>query len=190
MQQGGEVQTISIGGMGPDDKMPLLLQPPLSSTVCHRFIRNMTSVLRLSFGTLVVGVGIRVQDGQSSLHTHSPVIAAALHILHICLALHRLALLLPSPRHLRLPSHASTPPSGSSKYFPSLLFEASMGHGTSCTNHAGLPWGGRSEEEESESDAQKPNLHCFHTGVSFPCQDSHHQSAAGSNQRVWGALSL
>lgn len=41
-------------------------------------------------------------------------------------------------------SHISALPSGSSKYFPSLLFEASMGHGTSCTNHAGPAegWGG------------------------------------------------
>lgn len=41
-------------------------------------------------------------------------------------------------------SHISTLPSGSSKYFPLLLFEASMGHGTLCTNHAGPAggWGG------------------------------------------------
>lgn len=42
-------------------------------------------------------------------------------------------------------SHISTLPSGSSKYFPSLLFEASMGHGTSCTNHAGPAEGGGAE---------------------------------------------
>lgn len=61
------------------------------------------------------------------------------------------------------PSHVSTPPPGSSKYFPSLLFEASMGQATSCTNHAALPWG----SVGSESDAWKPNLHCFHRGLFF-----------------------
>lgn len=56
------------------------------------------------------GVWVRVQDGQSSsLHTHSPVITAALQILHICLALHRLALLLPSPHHLCLPPTSPLP---------------------------------------------------------------------------------
>lgn len=101
------------------------------------------------------GVG-GLQDRQSSslwsAHT-PPVITTALQILHICPASHWLTLLLPSPHHLRLPSHASSPPSRSSKYFPSLLFEASMGHGTSCTNHAGLPWGGPVREDGSESDA-------------------------------------
>ncbi len=131
-----------------------------------------------------MGVWVRIQDGLSfSLHTQSPVITAALQILHICLALHCLALLLPSPHHLCLPSHVSTPPSGSSKYFPSLLFEASMGHGTSCTNHAGLPWGGRSERTGVSQTHRNPICTVFIRGY-FSCQDSHHQSAAGSKQRV------
>lgn len=81
------------------------------------------------------------------------------------------------------PSHVSTPPSGSSKYFPSLLFEASMGHGTSCTNHAGLPWGGRSERTGVSQTRRNPICTVFIRGY-FSCQDSHHQSAAGSKQRV------
>lgn len=81
------------------------------------------------------------------------------------------------------PSHVSTPPSGSSKYFPSLLFEASMGHGTSCTNHAGLPWGGRSERTGVSQTHRNPICTVFIQGY-FSCQDSHHQSAAGSKQRV------
>lgn len=49
---------------------------------------------------------------------------------------------LPSPHPLSL---SSTPPSRSSKYFPSPLFEASMGHGTSSTNHSSWLWGGWSK---------------------------------------------
>lgn len=170
-------------------------QPPVHSFVyClppFFFMQDVMSVLQLSSETVmvvvvvVVGVSVRVQDGHSSPpHTHSPVITAALQILHICIALHCLASLLPSPHHLCLPpSHVSTPPSGSSKYFPWLLFEASMGHGTSCTNHAGLPWGGRSERTGVSQTHGNPIRTVFIQGC-FSCQDSHHQSAAGPKQRV------
>lgn len=87
------------------------------------------------------------------------------------------------------PAHVSTPPSGSSKYFPSLLFEASMGHGTSCTNHAGLPWGGRSERTGVSQTHRNPICTVF-IRCYFSCQDSHHQSAAGSKQPVKGAIAV
>lgn len=82
VQQGGEVQTISIGEWYLMIKSFFYCNsfPPCSAspTVCHRFMANMTSVLQPSCGTLAEGVGIRVQDGQQSspLHTHSPVITA------------------------------------------------------------------------------------------------------------------
>lgn len=123
---------------------------------------------------------VAVKDEQSSsLHTHYLVITAALQIHHICISLH----CLPSPHHLCLPSHVSTPPSGSSKYFPSLLFEASMGHGTSCTNHAGLPWGGRSERTGVSQTGRNPICTVFLWGY-FSCQGSRRRSAAGSKQRI------
>lgn len=139
-----------------------------------------------SSGTVAVlpGDRVTVQDGQSSsLQTHSPVISPAMHNLHICIALHCLAHALTEPPSSPPPSCVSTPPSGSSKYFPSLLFEASMGHGTSCTNHAGLPWGGRSERTGVSQTRRNPICTVFLRGC-FSCQGSHHRSAAGSKQRV------
>lgn len=57
-------------------------------------------------------------------------------------------------------SHISTLPSGTSKYFPSLLFEASMGHGTSCTNHAGPAEGGRGGRERTGMSKKHRNSIC------------------------------
>lgn len=186
--------------MVPDDKMPLLLHlfpnPPraqfllLFATFFFYAEHDVcvTAVLRDAGGG-----GVVVVVGSHLLRTHTPLSSRLrLQILHICIALHRLAPLLPStppppPRHHPcLPSHVSTPPSGSSKYFPSLLFEASMGHGTSCTNHAGLPWGGRSEKTGVSQTHGNPICTVFIRGY-FSCQDSHHQSAAGSKQRVSGS---
>lgn len=96
--------------------MPLLLQrsPPPCAQIPLLFVTclcRFTAVLQLSSGTLVVGgVWVTVLDGQlSSLYTHSPVITAAMQILHICTALHRLAPLLLSPRHLCLPPTSPLP---------------------------------------------------------------------------------
>lgn len=59
---------------------------------------------------VVVGVWVTIQDEQSSsLHTHCLVVAAALQILHICISLHCLAPLLPSPHHLCLPPTSPLP---------------------------------------------------------------------------------
>jgi len=124
--------------------------------------------------------GLRVQSGQSSPHTlpcHHGCTADSPHL--PCLTPHSPALTKP-PSSLPY-SHVSTPPSGSSKYFPSLLFEASMGHGTSCTNHAGLLWGGRSERTGMSQMHRNPICTVFIQGC-FSCQDSHRQSAAGSKQ--------
>lgn len=106
--------------------------------------------------------------------------------------LHFLTLLSPAltkPPSSLPPSPVSTPPSGSSKYFPSLLFEASMGHGTPCTNHAGLPWGGRSERTGVSQTGRNPICTVFLRGY-FSCQSSRRRSAAGSKQWVWGALTV
>lgn len=43
-----------------------------------------------------------------------------------------------------------------------------MGHGTSCTNHAGPAGGGVGEKEDrNEQETQKLNLHCFPAGLFF-----------------------
>ena len=106
--------------------MPLLLQP--FPTPCAQFGllfatffyagRNVcvTAVFRDHYGGGGGGgggcicVSVRVQDGHSSPpRTHSPVITAALQILHICNALHCLAPFLPSPHHLCLPPTSPLP---------------------------------------------------------------------------------
>ena len=137
--------------------------------------------------------GLRVQDGQSSVSSvHTLPLSSRLHCRFStsAFALHRSQpCSYQAPPSSRPPSHVSTPPSGSSKYFPSLLFEASMGHGTSCTNHAGLPWGGRPEMTGVSQTRRNPICTVFIRRY-FSCQDSHHQSAAGSKQPVQGALAV
>lgn len=64
-----------------------------------------------------------------------------------------------SPAASVCPAPAPSPSpdlSGSSKYFPSLLFEASMGHGTSCTNHAGRQRGSQSERTGVSQTCRNP----------------------------------
>lgn len=169
--------------------MPLLLQrspPPCteSSAVCHLFMqiyRCVTAVLRYSGGGGCLGnsPGWAVVFSAHSLPCHHGSNADSPH-------LHCLTPLSPDltePPSSLPPSHVSTPPSGSSKYFPLLLFEASMGHGTSCTNHAGLLWGGRSERTGVSQTRRNPICTVFLRGC-FSCQGSHHRSAAGSKQRV------
>jgi len=94
---------------------------------------------------------IRVQDGRSSslrtLPCHRGCTAETPHL--PCLTPLSPALTKPPSPSPLPPPHVCTPPSGSSKYFPSVLFEASMGQATSCTNHAGWPWGGRPERRRT-----------------------------------------
>lgn len=97
---------------------------------------------RHSSGAAILGDTGGSRMDTCHLCTPSPVITEALQIRHICIALQHFHQA-PHPPSSLPHSHISTLPSGSSKYFPSLLFEASMGHGTSCTNHAGV--GGGSE---------------------------------------------
>lgn len=163
MQRGGRGTDDQYHGMVPDDKKPLLVQlfprPKciVTSAVAIFFYVEHGAFVAALLGDTVgggcPGEGPRVQDGDSSsLHTHTPpVTAAALQILYLHQP--RLTPVLTMPPSSLTPSHVSTPPPGSSKYFPSLLFEASMGHGTSCTNHAGLPTGGLVREDGNESDS-------------------------------------
>lgn len=147
---------ISIAQTVADDKMPPLLQcfPPSCAQIllplCHVFLQNhscITAVLgdtRGGGGCQVNSLGWTVVISAHSLLCQRGSTADSPHV-------HRLALLSPTltePPFPLPPSNVSTPPSGSSKYFPSLLFEASMGHRTLCTNHAGLPWGGGQKGQE------------------------------------------
>lgn len=68
------------------------------------------------------------------------------------------------PRLHPPPSH----PSGSSKYFPSLLFEASMGHGTPCTNHAGRQRGSQSERTGISQTRRNPICTVFYFFLPTP----------------------
>lgn len=164
--------------MVPDDKIPPLLQffPTCSAQLPKLFLlfyAGHRDLFPRASGDSGASVGgLRVQNGQSSPHTlpcHHGCTADSPHL--PCLTPHSPALAKPPSS---LPSsHVSTPPSGSSKYFPSLLFEASIGHGTSCTNHAGLPWGGRSERTAESQTHRNPICTVFIRGY-FSCQDSHH----------------
>lgn len=165
--------------MVPDVKVPPLLQ---SLQLIHPYNGGRLFLLGTP-GVVVPGWEGWESRDDCHLRTHFPVITAALQILHICLALRSTAPLLPKPPSSLPSSHVSTPPSGSSKYFPSLLFEASMGHGTSCTNHAALPWGGWSKRTGGSQMHRNPICTVFIKSY-FSCQGSHHQSAAGSKQRV------
>lgn len=108
----------SVSWHGTDDKTLLLLQlfPTRSAQSPLLFDTFSCRTQRLSpNGTLGVALGAGVWGGREPgtgshlLHTHSPVIMSALQILHICLALHRSALLLPSPHHLRFPPTSPLP---------------------------------------------------------------------------------